>query len=71
MSMKPKRTKLDRLIKQYGVDFGIKSDAGLKKYLIRQGVPSLAKLLFIFDKMKRKKKPSLEPLDLKKNDWSK
>lgn len=38
-------TKIGSVEKQYGVDFGVRSDKKLGNYLQEQGYPSLSKLL--------------------------
>ena len=38
-------TKIGSIEKQYGVDFGVRSDMKLGKYLEKRGYPSLSKAL--------------------------
>ena len=44
------RTKLSKIEKEYGVDFGQRKDMLLGDYLRKQGYPSLAKCLEVIDK---------------------
>lgn len=48
-------TKIASIEKQYGVDFGVRSDMKLGKYLKQEGFPSLSKALDRAERNTRKK----------------
>lgn len=53
--------RLSEIEKDYGVDFGVKTDTELSTYLRKLGYPSLAKCLQMLD---MKKKPKLHFLNV-------
>lgn len=48
-------TKIGTVEKQYGVDFGVRSDMKLSQYLEEKGFPSLSKAINRADKSSKKK----------------
>lgn len=50
-------TKVGSVEKQYGVDFDVRSDMELGKFLKKNGYPSLSKALNEIGRIQQKKKP--------------